>query len=189
MTSAQQADELLPADPEECAQIARAIALRRLAAAPRSVWEIEQALTDRGISVEVSGAVIERFLEVGLLDDEAFARAWVASRSGSRGLARARLRRELQAKGVDDGVIERAIAQVDDEAEFTRAMALAAQRMRVLQGSRFGVHDEGDESVEARDRAMLRRAGLHRRLSAYLMRRGYPAATAMQVSRAVVEAG
>ena len=47
--------------------------------------------------------MLDRFTEVGLIDDAAFARAWVSSRQAGRGLARRALSAELRAKGVDRG--------------------------------------------------------------------------------------
>lgn len=191
MTAPDHGDGRWAQDADSGAQAARAIVLRRLAAAPRSVWEIEQALHGRGIPDSIADEVIDRFIEVGLLDDEAFARAWVISRSGSRGLARARLRRELAAKGVDEALIEGAIAQIDEQAEYERALALAERRLRLLEGQGSGPrqseHSDDSRAVVEEQRARL--VGLQRRLSLYLMRRGYPPSMAAQVSRVVVEAG
>ena len=153
----------------EWEQAARTIALRRLAAAPRSCAQIRESLTERGVPPVITEHVIERFTEVGLLDDQAFARSWVLSRSQSRGLARSALRRELLAKGVDTDLIDVALAQVDDEAELRRAMDVASRRASHLRG-------------ESRGTAV-------RRLSAYLMRRGYSPAVAGKVSREALEAG
>ena len=45
--------------------------------------------------------MLSRFEDVGLIDDAAFADAWVESRHHGRGLARRALARELRTKGVD----------------------------------------------------------------------------------------
>ena len=44
--------------------------------------------------------------ELGYLDDEAFARAWVASRDRARPRGEHALRRELQLKGVDRSIVD-----------------------------------------------------------------------------------
>ncbi|HEY2306223.1 MAG TPA: regulatory protein RecX, partial [Streptosporangiaceae bacterium] len=69
-------------------EAARAICLRLLTAGPRTRAQLATALRKRRIPDEVAEAVLSRFTEVGLIDDAAFARAWVESRHHSRGLAR-----------------------------------------------------------------------------------------------------
>lgn len=119
------------ADPE---QVARMIALRRLESAPRTRAELGAHLAARGVADEVAIIVLDRFADVGLIDDAAFARAWVATRHAGRGLGRSTLRQELRRKGVDDDLIEDALAQIDDDDERARASALAQQRAARLRG-------------------------------------------------------
>src|SRR5829696_959849 len=73
-------------DPES---VARAICLRLLTGQPRTRSELAAALARRGVPGEAAAAVLGRFAEVGLIDDRAFAAAWVGSRHAGRGLARA----------------------------------------------------------------------------------------------------
>ena len=87
------------ADPE---QVARTILLRRLTASPRTRTELRTDLLRRGIPEVVADRVLDRFVDVGLIDDAAFAQQWVESRQRTRGSARSVLRQELRAKGVDD---------------------------------------------------------------------------------------
>ena len=89
-------------DPES---VARTIVLRRLTDAPRSRAELAADLAARNVPVEVSDRVLDRFTEVGLVDDAAFASEWVRSRHATRGLSRSALRRELRGKGVDDETV------------------------------------------------------------------------------------
>ena len=51
-----------------------------------------------------------RFAEVGLIDDRAFAEAWVGSRHAGRGLARRALAAELRRRGVDGETVGEAVA-------------------------------------------------------------------------------
>ena len=79
---------------------AREIALRRLSVRARSRKELAQDLKSRDVSPEVADELLNRFAEVGLIDDAAFAEEWVESRGHRSGAAR--LRQELRLKGVAD---------------------------------------------------------------------------------------
>ena len=85
-------------------------ALRFLEARPRSAAEVRRRLTGAGYREELVEAAIERLGELGLLDDEAFARAWVESRDRARPRGERALRSELFRKGIDrqlaDDVLE-----------------------------------------------------------------------------------
>ena len=91
-----------PSDPEN---VARILVLRRLDAAPRTRVELERYLAQRGIPDDVACAVLDRFTEVGLIDDRAYAQGWVSSRHGTRGLGKRAVAQELRRKGVADDVI------------------------------------------------------------------------------------
>jgi len=80
-----QHEPLPPADPESAA---RAICLRLLALQPRTRAELAAALESRGVPADAAAAVLSRFDEVGLIDDTAFADAWVETRHRGRGLGR-----------------------------------------------------------------------------------------------------
>jgi len=101
----------------------------------------------------------------GYLDDDAFARHWVAAR-GSRGYGPGRLRAELRARGIDIPLIEAALADASEDGELERARAVARRRLPALQRA---------------DRA---RAGA--RLRDHLLRRGYPASVVVRVVRECV---
>ncbi len=60
----------------------------------------------RAIGKTLVDAAIERLLALQYLDDDAFARAWVESRDRAHPRGEHALRRELQLKGVERGVIE-----------------------------------------------------------------------------------
>ena len=59
-------------------------AARFLEARSRSVEEVRRRLTRAGYRPDLVDGAIERMLELGMLDDEAFARAWVESRDRAR---------------------------------------------------------------------------------------------------------
>ncbi|MGA9100851.1 regulatory protein RecX, partial [Aeromicrobium sp.] len=87
------------ADPEN---VARTILLRRLTDQPRSRAELAGFLARKHVPADVAEQVLDRFEEVGLIDDEDFARSWVQSRQRSKGVASRVLAMELRRKGVDD---------------------------------------------------------------------------------------
>ena len=151
------------ADPE---QVARTILLRRLSAAPRTRSELRSDLLRRGIAEDVADRVLDRFVEVGLVDDAAYAQLWVESRQRTRGSARAVLRQELRGKGIDAADAEEALASIDPEAERERARQLVQSKAPAT--------------------ASLAPAARMRRLAGMLQRRGYPGSMAFAVVREVL---
>jgi regulatory protein len=138
---------------------AREICLRQLAVRPRTRAELAKALSAKGISDEVTAEVLDRYDEVGIIDDAAFARAWVSSRHQGRGLARRALANELRQRGVDAEVASEALEAVDDEAEAEAARALVDRKLRTATGPPDAVF---------------------RRLVGMLARKGYPAGIAIR---------
>lgn len=122
------------ASPTDEAELAREFCLRQLAVRPRTRAELARALTRRGISAEVATAVLDRYDDVGMIDDAAFARAWVSSRHAGRGLARRALATELRQRGVDGDVARAALGELDDETEAETARALAERKLRATRG-------------------------------------------------------
>ena len=110
-----------PAEPDaDPVAVAREICLRLLAERARTRQELAQALRKREVPDEAANAVLERFDEVGLIDDAAFAGQWVRARHTRRGLARRAIAVELRRKGVADEVAQEALAEVDTDAEEQR---------------------------------------------------------------------
>ncbi len=62
----------------------------------------------RGVTDEIAGVVLDRLAAVGLIDDEAFAAAFVSSARARRGLGRQALATELRKRGVDPDTVEAA---------------------------------------------------------------------------------
>ncbi|MGA8114644.1 MAG: regulatory protein RecX, partial [Actinocatenispora sp.] len=152
--------EQAPADPR---QRARDICLRLLAVRPRTRAELATALRRREIPDEDAAAVLERYSEVGMIDDEAFARAWVNSRHRGRGLARGMLARELRQRGVDGESVGEALTELDDDTEAATARTLVERRLRSMSGL-------------APDVAFRRLVGM-------LARKGYPAGLSVRTVR------
>lgn len=154
-----------PADPD---RVARTILLRQLSAAPRTRGQLARTLDGRGVPDEVADRVLDRFEEVGLIDDRAFARMWVESRQASRGLAPRALRRELTSKGVPDDIVAEALSTIGRESELGAARAVAARKARSVSG--------------------LPRPTQMRRLSSALARKGYGPGLVAQVVRETLDA-
>jgi regulatory protein len=150
--------------PRSESEVAREICLRQLAVRPRTRVELAKALARREISEEVIAEVLDRYDEVGIIDDAAFARAWVSSRHHGRGLARRALANELRQRGVDAEVASEALESLDDDAEAAAARALVDRKLRTANGAPDAVF---------------------RRLVGMLARKGYSAGVAI---RAVKEA-
>ncbi|WP_314224521.1 recombination regulator RecX [Streptomyces zaehneri] len=149
------------------AERARAICLRLLTGTPRTRKQLADALRKREIPDDVAEEVLSRFEEVGLINDGAFADAWVESRHHGRGLARRALARELRTKGVDSELIEEAVGRLDSEQEEETARELVARKLRSTRGL-------------DRDKRLRRLAGM-------LARKGYPEGVALRVVRQALE--
>jgi regulatory protein len=85
-------------------------AARFLEARPRSETEVRRRLRDAGYREDLVEGAIARLLDLGMLDDVAFARAWVESRDRARPRGARALRDELRRKGVPGEAIEAALA-------------------------------------------------------------------------------
>jgi regulatory protein len=141
--------------------VARAIVLRKLTAAPRTRSQLAADLRRRAVPDEAAARVLDRFEQVGLVDDAAFAAGWVRSRQAARGLSRRALAHELRQKGVDDDTVAAAVAEVDGDDEWAAAVALVTKRLPTLR--------RVDDDVATR------------RLVGMLARKGYSGGLAAQV--------
>ena len=135
------------ADPES---VARTILLRQLTLGPRSRLQLERKLRERNVPEDVSEALLQRFEDVGLVDDAEFARMWVRSRGELKSLGRHALRRELGGKGIKAEVAEEALDELTPEAEEAAARSLLARRVRPF---------DRDDSA-ARDKELRRLVGM-----------------------------
>ncbi len=149
-----------PGDPES---IARSICLKLLTMSPKTRTQLADALAAKGIPDDAAQAVLDRYTEIGLIDDAAFAQAWVSTRQTGRGLATRALAQELQRKGIDKDIAGRALATLDPATEEEAARALVQRRLRSMRGL---------ESQVAT-----------RRLLGMLARKGYPSEVAFRVIR------
>ncbi len=150
------------ADPSrDPAEVAREICLRQLAVRPRTRAELAAVLARNGIAAEVAASVLDRYDEVGIIDDAAFARAWVTSRHHGRGLASRALAQELRRHGVEKEQADAALEELDPETEAATARELVDRKLR----------SAGRTAPDA----------LFRRLVGMLARKGYPPGVAIRV--------
>jgi regulatory protein len=155
----------IPRDPEAAA---RQVCLRLITVEPRTRAQLAQAMQRKQIPEQVAEGILDRFTEVGLIDDQAFARAWVESRHHSRGLSRRALSTELRRRGVADDDVRDAVETLDPDQEAATARQIVDRKLRATRGQPF----------EAR----------MRRLVGALARKGYGAALSYRIVREALEA-
>ncbi len=127
-------------------------ALNYLAYRPRSEREVRDRLRRGGYEADTIERVLEKLRDWRYLDDADFARRWVEGRSAQRPRGKRLLEQELRQKGI----AAETAREIVDEADLDEAAAAEELARRRL------------PSYAADDRITARR-----RLSAYLMRRGY----------------
>jgi regulatory protein len=156
-----------PAEPmADPASVARSIGLDLLTASPKTRAQLAQAMRKRGVPDEAATEVLDRFDEVGLIDDAEFATAWVRSRQAGKGLAPRVLANELRQRGVAEPLIADAVAGIDHDDIDSAARALVRRRARTTSGLPMQVR--------------------LRRLTAMLNRKGYSGDVALRIVREVL---
>ena len=144
-------------------EAAREVALRKLDARACSRAELTSAIEGRGFSADLALQVVDRLEAVGLVDDQAYADALVRSRFSGTGASGRALREVLVRKGLEPGVIERALSQISRDDEAERAAQLVARKRRSLAG--------------------VPRQSAYRRLCSMLARKGYSPSVASNAVR------
>lgn len=130
---------------------------------PQTEAELRAKLAGREVPDEVAEAALTRARQAGVVDDAAFARAWVADRGHARGYGAVRLREELRRRLVPEPLVTDALATLEPRDDLAVATDLARDRLSRLP-------------------AALQPEAIARRLTAYLTRRGYPPALAQRVA-------
>ncbi len=101
--------------------------MRLLAARPRGTRELQKGLTERGFSERAVAGALERLSAAGLLDDVAAARSAVRLRGARYG--RARVERELKARGLGPETIAAAFEAEGATAREDEALRRAFERL------------------------------------------------------------
>jgi regulatory protein len=143
------------------ASVARAICLRLLTDRARTRAELAAALRRRGVPDDAAGTVLDRFAEVGLIDDAVIAENYALVQHRRHGLAARAVAGKLRRRGLDEDTIRTALMPIDASSEQAAASALVARKLPTLR------HLE--PSVQTR------------RVYGLLARRGYSASIATAV--------
>lgn len=145
-------------------------ALRSLELRAHGAVELARKLERKGHGKDSVSAALTRLDRLGLLDDRAFAQAYIAARS-ARGRGPERLRRDLAMLGVEPEIARQVLAEsqagVDDP--LAQPLALARKRVAQLKG--------------------LPKEARRRRLAAYLARRGFQGSEVRGVVESVLSEG
>ncbi|HEY4707011.1 MAG: hypothetical protein A2054_01005 [Deltaproteobacteria bacterium GWA2_55_10] len=96
---------------------ANAAALRLLSLRQRSVFEITSRLKDKGFEPVEIDKTVAYLTDIGLLDDEKFAKALCESRARYKAWGPARIARDLALKGIEEGIIKKALSEAAPEEE------------------------------------------------------------------------
>lgn len=161
-------DPVLLGPDADAEEVARKILLDQLTGQARSRAELATKLAKRRVPEEVAERLLTRFEEVGLIDDAAFARAWVESRQPGKGLGRRALAQELRRKGIDDDVAREALEEIEPEDEEGAARTLVRRKLRSL--------------------SRVDRATATRRLTGMLARKGHSGEVVWRVVREELDA-
>lgn len=145
------------------AERARELALSILTRTPRSAADLRARLISKEIEPDVADEVIQRYLEVGLLDDVTLAATIARTRHAERGLAPRAIAQELRRKGFEEDHIRGALEPFSSVVQEDTARELAAKRWSREAGS----------PPEARVR----------RTVSHLARKGYSASLAFALVR------
>lgn len=146
------------------------VSMNALARRGMSVQEMAEYLARREFEPEEIEAECERLLGVALLDDRALAETLVRTLQDRKGLGRQALVAELRRRKLSAEAISSALDELDSDDELTRAVELAVKRAPQLRS-----YDQ--ETAK-------------RRLSAFLMRKGYSGSVvSTAVTRALAPSG
>lgn len=132
---------------------------------PRTCREVRRYLGKHGLS-RFADTTIGRCIELGYLDDGAYARAFVRERTRLKPRGRPRLVSELLSRGIDRDTAEQAVEATLDEEGVTEADLLRDVALR-----------------RARSLRNLEPSAARRRLAAFLARRGFRTGAVREVVR------
>lgn len=107
-------------------------AVRLLARRALSRLEVERKLVERGHEPEDVAQAIDRLVAARALDDDALARALLASRAKRRGSGRDRAIAELESRGIPAAAAERAWSDALDDGAIDPGALLARAVARKL---------------------------------------------------------
>jgi SOS response regulatory protein OraA/RecX len=112
-------------------------ALRYVLMRPRSLWEMEAYLRRKNAAPLLSQKILNKLSELQLLDDAAFARAWVANRRLLKPVSRRRLVQELRQKHVPDEIAGQVLAEDETDERTTLRALVERKRARYPDRQKF----------------------------------------------------
>lgn len=153
---------------EQALEAAREQALRVLDRNACSSAQIQKKLSVAGFEPQICEEIVNRLLEVGLLNDREYAAMLVRTRFSERGLVGRALIQELNRKGIPPALHPQALAQIDAAQQDERVKELAEKKARTLGNVTY-------------PQAM-------RRLASFLARKGYSPAQCREATHKVLSA-
>lgn len=160
-------DRTPEAQPDARHALGREVCLRLLTTAPRTRAQLADAMRRRGVPDDAAEEVLGQLTDARLVDDTAFAKAWVESRHHARGLSRRTLQQELRQRGVDADDIDTAVETLEPEQETETARRLTERKLAATRGQP--------------DATRVRKA------ASMLARKGYPPGLAFRLIREAME--
>lgn len=148
---------------EDSIEVAYQKTLRLINYRSRTEKEIRQKLIEKGFESNQIDIVISRLREAGLIEDGQFARMWVENRNEFHPRSHRLIKMELLQKGVAVEEIESALVESADDAE----LATQAAKQQIRKYDRLAWPE------------------FRKKLSAFLMRRGFSYGTIAPVVRSV----
>jgi len=104
-------------------------ALRYAAMRLRSRWELESYLQRKQASPALAEQILNKLTNLGMINDLAFAQAWVENRHLLRPTSKRKLQQELRAKRIAPDIISQ-VLQADDVSDQESLVALVARKRR-----------------------------------------------------------
>lgn len=135
---------------------------------PHTENQIREKLRKKLIPTDIIDDTIDKLVEAKYLDDRAFAEGFIYSKRTYDKLGTSAIKQKLMLKGVDRGLIDELLSELDEEDLRETAVILAEKKMRSL----------------------LREPDAQKRISkmvAFLAYRGYSAGVAYDVAKEVVK--
>lgn len=161
-------------------------AARFLEVRSRSVHEVRRRLGGAGYRPDLVDGAIARMTELGMLDDETFARTWVESRDRARPRGERAIREELRLKGIDRETIDLVLGERRD-----RALASSEATSGEDGGEPSSADRTAAERLLAKNARALARVAdpRQRRQRAYalLARHGFDPETCREVAASILE--
>ncbi len=116
---------------DERLEHALGLAYRLLNARDRTVSEMQRQLERKGVDASTREQAIRTLGELGYLDDERFARTFIADKRDLERWGEDRIRLGLLARGIDRDLVQTQLDQIrgsNEETELDRALSLLRRR-------------------------------------------------------------